>query len=361
MRSVRGHDKSIERSEEDINKFVEKLNLINPQELINDLEKKAEQEIGENLEFFQKIGQQEELGYFADFDSKLDSFKVIELAKKFFKSIDSNLLEQVIDIVDGRNPDKYVFNICEYEGQKISSCNRIEFAENTFPEEMLEILRQKDLNLYNRTLELGKRRVYIDIEISFRGSIGDLYCLVHELTHSFITGRGPITRIADEIPSRCMERILDDFLLNLSDEELKEYGLNRKKIQKDIIKEKVASFASSIGILKTAIEEIKKTGYNSKGEISPIAEEYLKYILAQIYQSQILKYTPKERKQKVVQLIKCIEKDDFENTNKILEIDWNNKFQRHFYINKTIDDMKKILNERKIKDNEQVDSSFMQR
>ena len=181
----------------------------------------------------------------------------------------------------------------------------------------------------------GMHTVRADI-LSLTGSLHDLYNLVHETTHYFTFRDTATERIFSEVAPQCMERVLDDFLLQLSDKELDRYNFKKEELSDDIRKRRVISFASRY---KAAQDFVEK---NSNNE-SEKEEEFLKYFLAQFFQAQFRKYSNKDRNKKITEFIKHVQNDDFEKATKTFKIDWSNKLKRIFYIYDIIGDVRKDL------------------
>lgn len=120
--------------------------------------------------------------------TKISVADSIEIAKKFFESIDINFAKKVNDIILGTNPDV------------ILETKNADFAETTNPDEKP-----------------------VKVRVPIRGDLRQLYEFVHECTHTFDIDNGwTETRLVlAEVAPQCMERLLDEYLLGMSEAELK--------------------------------------------------------------------------------------------------------------------------------------------
>lgn len=261
-------------------------------------------EYGKNLQNERYIGNY-------PLQTKLTKLQIIELTKKFFASIDITLANQVQKIFEKRNP-KVVLKTPLYDGTTEANV----------------------LMLYNGELLI--------VKVPMRGDLRDLYGMVHELTHTFDTTNGDtMTRkILGEVAPRCMERMLDNFLLNMSQEDLLKYGINRETLLKDIQNRKITTFLSSVD---NAIAFNKKVKESNNEEIGDSRID-LRYVLAQVYQAKFMKYNSNVRKRKIINFIKDVENDELEGANKVFELNIKNPIQRQFYIIDSISEITTIIN-----------------
>ena len=101
------------------------------------------------------------------------------------------------------------------------------------------------------------------------------YEMIHELTHTLDIDNGDTTtrRVLGEVAPQCMERMLDNYLLTMTDNELNKYGFNKTILEKDIQDRRLSTFASRFHNTQNL--------NNRKGN----RELDSRYMLAQIYSS----------------------------------------------------------------------------
>lgn len=243
--------------------------------------------------------------------TKLTKLQTIELTKKFFESIDITLGNQVQKIFEKQNPN-VVLKTPSYDGT----------------------IEANVLMLYNGELLI--------VRVPIRGDVRDLYAMVHELTHTFDTANGDtITRkVLGEVAPQCMERMLDDFLLNMSQEDLLKYEINRETLLRDIQNRKITTFLSRVD---NAIAFNKKVRQSNNKAIEDSRID-LRYVLAQVYQAKFMKYNSDIRKRKIINFIKVVEKDELDEANNVFEVNIKNPIQRQFYIIDSISEIATIVN-----------------
>jgi len=228
-----------------------------------------------------------------------------EIARKFFSSIDSEISAKIIDIIDGKNPDIQL-EMKPFDGKHGASVSSPDPSN-------------KPLKVF----------------VPMRGDLRQLYEFVHELTHTLDIANGDtITRrILGEVAPQCMERMLDTFLLEMTDEEMRKYGFDKSTLEKDIKDRRITTFI-------TRYHNVQALNNGSGNR-----ELDSRYMLAQIYSAQFSKFDKKEQKSRIKSFIGCVGDDDFEGANDILrlQIDRNNKLQRGFYIGYTIEEIKTLV------------------
>ena len=229
----------------------------------------------------------------------------LELAQRFFASIDESLCEKFNNIINGNNPN-IVLEMEKDNGKGASATN---------PNEMPVI-------------------VYIPI----RNDIRQLYELVHECTHTFDIDNGdtPTRSVLGEVAPQCMERLLDDYILEMSDEDMQRYSFDRKTIEKDIKDRRIATFLSRFN---NAQNLYRRCGDKTKDS---------RYMLAQIYSAHFNKFDKKQKKHKLASFIECVKNDEFDRANSCFElsIDKGAKlsgFFRDTYIGDTISEVADLI------------------
>ena len=82
-----------------------------------------------------------------------------------------------------------------------------------------------------------KENPHMTIKLPDYGNIDTLYDLVHEITHTFdVKNFDNTTRwIMGETAPYCVERLLDEFLLGMSQVRLEQNGMNPKTLSKDVL------------------------------------------------------------------------------------------------------------------------------
>lgn len=283
------------------NPYAQKVDRIDDFELGRMFEKSITPEIEQTIKSYSGNGSI----YTYPLQTQISERHTIEIAKRFFESIDDEISVKLNDIINGNNLDiKLVMT--PYDGK--------EEANASSP------------NPNNKPL-----RVFIPI----RGDLRQLYEIVHELTHTLDMDNGDtITRkILGEVAPQCMERMLDTFLLEMSDEEMSKYGFDKSVLEKDIRDRKITTFISRYHNTQTL----------NRGRGNRVKDS--RYMLAQIYSAHFNKFDEKSKKQKIKDFISCVKNDDFDVANSVfgLQMDRNNKLQRGFYISDMIEEIKMIV------------------
>lgn len=244
--------------------------------------------------------------------TKISKDDALELARKFFESIDENLCQKYNDIVNGNNPNIVLqMEIFNGKGASVTSPDKLPVT------------------------------VYVPI----RDDIRQLYEMVHECTHTFDIDNGdtPTRKVLGEVAPQCMERLLDDFLSEMSDEEMQEYGFDRETLEKDIKDRRITTFLSRFHNAQTL--------NNQNGDCIKDS----RYMLAQIYSAHFNKYDKKEKKSKIVQFIESVKTEDFDGANNTFGLSINknaslSKLHRETYVSDTISEIVNII-EPKTQDN----------
>lgn len=294
-------------------KFEDFVNYMNFNEQINNLENTYKYKLDENEDIY-------------DFplQTKLTKKQTIQLAKKFFESIDPSFTKRAEDIISGASKEgegQYI-NLQMYPYDKYSKYYQTKYDKHS-------VLKKNK----SETEFVEGDQNHIIIDVPLKGDLRDLYSLVHEITHTFDTKNGDTgaRNVLGEVIPQVMERNLDNFLSNISDEDKIEYGINNLTLEEDIKNRKITTFLSrynNVRLLNTQEgNKVKNT----------------RYMLAQIYQTQFMKLPIKERTEKIKSFLKAIVNDDFDEANKVAKIDINNYFRQDMYISNTIYEVKKII------------------
>ena len=319
-------------------KYSEIREIIKAEELVALFEKEVENRLQKYNSLFEQIGKVEGEGFFSLLKTSLNIDKLKELTIKFWKSINPEWRKEVEAIFNETNLNvKLVTHKDDKKFMADHSILKIKGESIQIPKEMLKELEKTNPDLYNQIIEISKDKIITCINLSLTGTLNDIYNLVHETTHYFTVNDTATEQIYSEIAPQCMERILDEFLLQLTDEELNKYNLNKEELSDDIKKRRIISFASRYKATKGFIEKNNNEKFKSE------EEELLKYFLAQFFQAQFRKYDEKDKKEKIIEFIKYVKNDDFEMATDTFGIDWSNKLKRTFYIDSMIEDVKKDL------------------
>lgn len=284
------------------------LNEITNSGIIKDFEREINNEINiidlDNL-YGKKLGTEKYI-YNLPLESKLSESQAILLAKQFFKSLGTELSEKA-NLVLSDKDSKFKF-ILEKYGQSL------------------------DRNGNPREAEVSH---FSEVYCPTRGDLRDLYNIIHEITHTFDLGNEDTEarKIFGEIAPQCMERMLDEYLLNLSDEDIQKYGLDRNILMQDIRNRQVSTFLSR----KDNIKSFNK-GTSDK-------ELDLRYILAQIYSSECMKLDNKTRTSELFKLIKSIESNDTISCSEVFGIDLKNRLKMQFIISDIVRNAKNTNNQ----------------
>ena len=251
--------------------------------------------------FYGKRLENEKNIYNLPLDSKLSETQTIELAKQFFSSLGKNLPNKAEQIIENKSSN-FTFTFEKY-GTSLNNAGNLREAEV---------------------------RNFSEVYCPKRGDLRDLYGIVHEVTHTFDLKNGDTEsrKIFGEIAPQCMERMLDEFLLNLSDEDLKKYGLNRNILIQDVRKRQVSTFLSR--------KDNTKSFNNKTG--NQIID--LRYALAQIYSYAFMKQDKSIRTDSLITFIKNIENNDIDSCNKAFGIDFSNKFRAQLLMSEIINSIR---------------------
>lgn len=295
-------NKKLEASQDKYSVILEKIMNSN---VIKDFEVEAAKKIkikDIGKEYGKKL-KEEKFIYNYPLRTALTREQVMELTQKFFEYIDHDMANMITESLKGKNL-KIVIKTPYYDKTHEA------FAGN--PSDKI-----------------------MPVVVPIRGDLRDLYGLVHELTHTLDIKNGDNTtrKILGEVAPQCMERMLDEYLVILPQEELDKYGIDKNILLKDIYDRKVTTFLSRVD---------NAIGFNNKSVNDKKIE--LRYVLAQIYQSKFMKYSRNERRNKIIEFIRSVERDDFDKANNTFGIDLENSFQRRIYIYNSIQEIEEIIN-----------------
>ena len=169
------------------------------------------------------------------------------------------------------------------------------------------------------------------------GTLTDVYSLVHEISHTLYVQNqfGEARMILGEVIPQCMERMFDGYLIELA--ERKEVYMNVECLKKDIIKRKIS----------TAIDRFRMTRKIAKGEYKFASDkaELSRYMLAQIYATQLMEIDKSVRKQRIFDFMEALKSNDIQKANNAfnMQIGKENAKERDKYIINSIWNLQKDI------------------
>lgn len=169
------------------------------------------------------------------------------------------------------------------------------------------------------------------------GTLTDVYSLVHEISHTLYVQNqfGEARMILGEVIPQCMERMLDSYLIGLA--ERKEVDMDVKCLKKDITKRKIS----------TAIDRFRMASRIAKGEYKFASEkaELSRYMLAQIYATQLIKMDKSVRKQRIIDFMEALKSNDIQKANNAfdMQIGKEQSKERDRYISNSIWNLQKDI------------------
>lgn len=220
--------------------------------------------------------------------NSLSEMQTIELAKQFFSNLGTDLSNNATQVLEGKS-------------------NKFKFVFEKYGSSLDKEGKPREAEVSN----------FSEVYCPRRGDLRDLYSIVHEVTHTFDLKNGDTEarKIFGEIAPQCIERMLDEYLLNLNDKDIQKYGLNRSTLIQDIRNRQVSTFLS------------RKDNIRSFNNGTGNKELDLRYILAQIYSSAFMKLDAKTRVDSLIEFMKNIESDEIDSCSKSFGIDLKNKLQ----------------------------------
>ena len=238
--------------------------------------------------------------------SRLSEMQTIELAKQFFSNLGTELSNNAIQVIEGKS-SKFKFIFEKYGKSLDNKGNPREAEVSNFSE----------------------------IYCPRRSDLRDLYSIVHEVTHTFDLENGDTEsrKIFGEIAPQCMERMLDEYLLNLNDKDIQKYGLNRTTLIQDVRNRQVSTFLSR----KDNIKYFNNRTGNQELD--------LRYILAQIYSSAFMKQDKKTRVDSLVEFMKNIVNNEFDSCSKAFGVDFKNKLKTQLLMLEIINNVRNTHNQ----------------
>ncbi|MBR3720781.1 MAG: hypothetical protein IKN09_03475 [Clostridia bacterium] len=265
-------------------------------------------------QYGKKLGNENNIYYF-ELNSKLTEQQVLDLAKKFFSSLGNDFEKKAESVIDGKS-EKFSL-VTEPYGQNII---------NGQP-------RGPELKNFN------------EIFCPMHGDLRDLYCVVHEVTHSMDLEKGETEArtIFGEIAPQCMERLLDDFLLNMGDSNMQKYGFDRNTVIQDVRYRIISTFLDRKDTTRmlnrgTYFDRIdrKEKPYSFKDK-----REFLRYTLAQMYATELMQMPENKRVNALLELMKNIQDNDMTLCSKSFGVDLFNKIKMQNVLNNVTESVKR--------------------
>ena len=171
------------------------------------------------------------------------------------------------------------------------------------------------------------------------GTLTDVYALVHEISHTFYVQNGfnESRMILGEVVPQCMERLLDVFLMDLTDEQKQNIGFDEQILKEDIRNRKISTSIDRLHISS----DIANNKYQNAGQKA----EFTRYMLAQIYSTQFMKLRENERKGRLLEFISALRNNNIQQANAAFDIKINreNGSNRSEYISDTIWELQQDL------------------
>ena len=139
------------------------------------------------------------------------------------------------------------------------------------------------------------------------GTLTDVYSLVHEISHTLYVQNqfGEARMILGEVIPQCMERMLDGYLIELAGR--KGFDVDIDALKENIIKRRIS----------TAIDRLRMASRIAKGEYKFASEkaEFSRYMLAQIYATNLMKMDKSIQKQRIFDFIEALISNDIKKAN----------------------------------------------
>ena len=239
--------------------------------------------------------------------TKVSKNQAIDIVKGFFKSLD-------IDVTELFETGK----MTNEKGQEVNLSFNDEVTRN---EASSPTFQTDDINAY----------------VKETGTLTDVYALVHEISHTFYVQNGfnEARMILGEVVPQCMERLLDGYLENLTESQNRDYGFDKTVLREDIRKRQIS----------TAIDrlDISKRLANNKYQHAGKKAEFTRYMLAQLYSTQFMKFEETERKEKLFQFISAINDNNIQQANEVFELEIDKQRDRSQCINDSIENLHLLL------------------
>lgn len=233
---------------------------------------------------------------------------IIEFIRKIFQKKEQKSLPKVNEVPK-------IFKNLQEIGKNLEKSTNIENvildnSEEQFPKFQTQFSDKQIIEITKRFYEsLGiKENINIEINIK-RGNIKDLFQSVNQIAQSF--SKIEKNNVYSKVVPKCVEKMFEDCINNLTDNQLKELDLNKQIIQDDII--------------LMNIQETMKL----QNELKEPKELNIRYILGKMYSTKFFEIMNRDRLNKdgqfrlLLQTISNIKSGQ----RTILEVDKDNSMQ----------------------------------
>lgn len=195
-----------------------------------------------------------------------------------------------------------------------------------------------------QTLELAKQFFStLDVEAKnldelncpIRGDLRDLYEVVNEFSHTLVLKNDDIEarKIYGEVVPECVERMLDEYLLNLNNEYMQKYGFNKSTLIQDVRKKQISNFLS------------KKDNIMAFNNKTGNPQTNLRNILALIYSSAFINLPQNSKKFALKEFIKDVENNEIDSCSNSFGINIDNKLKTQLLMLGIVNDVKNTHNQ----------------
>ena len=251
---------------------------------------------------------------------------IIEFIRKIFQKKEQKSLPKVNEVPK-------IFKNLQEIGKNLEKSINIENmtlnnSEEQFPKFKTQFSDKQIIEITKKFYEsLGiKESVNIEINIK-KGNIKDLFQSVNQIAQCF--SKIEKNNVYSKVVPKCVEKMFEDYINNLTDSQLKELDLNKQIIQDDII--------------LMNIQETMKL----QNELKEPKELNIRYILGKMYSTKFFEIMNRDRLNKDGQfrlLLQTISKIK-EGQKNILEVDKNNLMQLNLLGEGVIHDTNNKINQ----------------
>ena len=233
---------------------------------------------------------------------------IIEFIRKIFQKKEQKSLPKVNEVPK-------IFNDLQEIGRNLGKSINIENItlinnEKQCPKFQTQLSDKQIIEITKNFYESLGIKENINIEINIKkGNIKDLFQLVNQIAQSF--SKIEKNNVYSKVVPKCVEKMFENYLNNLTDNQLKELDLNKQIIQDDII--------------LMNIQETMKL----QNELKESKELNIRYILGKMYSTKFFEIMNRDRLNKDGQfrlLLQTISKIKA-GQKTILEVDKNNLMQ----------------------------------
>ena len=233
---------------------------------------------------------------------------IIEFIRKIFQKKEQKSLPKVNEVPK-------IFNDLKEIGRNLGKSINIENiilnnSEEQFPKFQTQFSDKQIIEITKKFYESLGIKENINIEINIKkGNIKDLFQLVNQIAQCF--SKIEKNNVYSKVVPKCVEKMFEDYINNLTDSQLKELDLNKQIIQDDII--------------LMNIQETMKL----QNELKELKELNIRHILGKMYSTKFFEIMNRDRLNKdgqfrlLLQTISNIKSGQ----RTILEVDKDNSMQ----------------------------------